>query len=229
MYIFTKIKRNSMGFDHWGEFLKSLVIVLNFLLFFVVFVRLFSLVRESRVLDLKIIAYNFDISFLILSFGCLWLVRKNIMFVVKLSFLKLHYFGSISYLPQNPYSKYYNKFYSGIIVRISSFFYSKTYWLDKILSIIMLCLVIRDLVLNNMVLDQCLCFAPWYSVYKLCFVCSRFVTTKQNFFLDYYLYCRCYAGTGYIPDEAPFYKGSNDSWRSITKKALEYEEEVIKV
>jgi hypothetical protein len=132
-----------------------------------------------------------------------------------------------SFLPMNRYYKQYSKFYLNVVLKFSHYFYNYCYWVDKLATIIMILLILGDLVFNNMVLNSSLWFAPMYSMFKFIFVITKFVETKQDLIMDYYLIHSSYVGRGYVfPDDDSFY---GLTWQSRFPEMCKYEKEVIKV
>jgi hypothetical protein len=74
-----------------GEVLIELFTVIYIIIFFIFFLRILSLFRETQALDLKNIVFDFSILKLVLYLVLIISLRKLIIYKFKISWFKIHY------------------------------------------------------------------------------------------------------------------------------------------
>lgn len=172
-----------------GHVLKMLLLIITFFGFFVINLRVLSLFRAYKVLDIKCMVIDFNI---LLFFVLLLSLRKLLIYIFKLTWFKLHYvlMSQNNYKIHKQYTKYYFRYiYSPAFHSIIYFYY-----FNFVVIFGFIFCIIYDIVLNALILDYTLWYFKYYSLFRLVYISYSFMVLKQSVLLDFYTYNLLYPG-----------------------------------
>ncbi|RYX79091.1 hypothetical protein EON71_00910 [bacterium] len=175
-----------------NKFRINLFILLGYLVIFLFILRILKILQQQKSLDFNRFLSKDIFIIMLIVFVFLFFLRRLLVTYAKIVFFKVHYFLMS---PETiGWHDYYARFFITKVYTPAVKTFKYFWFFNLILSIVVLTVVIKDLVFNNLVLDQSLIFLRWFGLFKFFYICIRFVAIKQNLTLDYYGYNLTYPG-----------------------------------
>ncbi|RYX79657.1 hypothetical protein EON71_00585 [bacterium] len=210
------------------QLILNILVVTLFFVVFVVFLRVLNLFRESKVLDLNIISTANDVnttklSTLLLIVLLLYSLRRLVVYCFKIMWFRLHYFLLSKYNLPKVY-KIYTYVYTEYVYTLGEKMFKYLKIINALGVLGLIIIICFDIIFNSFILDLSLVYLRYYSLFKLVYLVSKFMSEKQVLILDYYSFNTMYSG---VIDKNMFHVIMCPKHRKLIGQAFDYCDGVI--